>query len=231
MSYHRPSNTRQALAGLQTALSTVPRPNPIVIAWRWRYELALTALLPLGLAALANAAGTIVAATGLSVLAGLLTLWPTARRLLMTQTWRVITPHRIRTACTQAWIHSRAGKIPIILLTTAEPFGERVLVWCRAGTSIEDFESARGQLAAACWAHEAALTRSKRFAQLVTIDVIRRAAPCQPEKRDHSPDQSTALRNGQNPQPGAAPATRDKSPADHMADITKVFKSSSTLIL
>lgn len=218
MSYRRPSNTRQALAGLQTALSTVPRPNPIVIAWRWRYELALTALLSLGLAALANAAGTIVAATGLTVLAGLLTLWPAARRLLMTQAWRVITPHRIRTACAQAWIHSRAGKIPIILLTTAEPFGERVLVWCRAGTSIEDFDSTRGQLAAACWAHEAVLTRSQRFAQLVTIDVIRRAAR-QPEKRDYSPGQPAALRNGQDPQPGAASATRDKSPADHMEDI------------
>jgi hypothetical protein len=218
MSYRRPFNTRQALAGLQIALSTVPRPNPIVIAWRWRYELALTAVLPLGLAALANAAGPILAATGLAVLPGLITLWPAARRLLVTQAWRVITPHRIRTACAQAWIHSRAGKIPIILLTSAEPFGERVLVWCRAGTSIEDFDSARSLLAAACWAHEAVLTRSERFAQLVTIDVIRRAAPCQPKRHDCSPGQQAALRNGQDPQPGATSATRDTGPGDHMAD-------------
>ena len=36
----RPASTRQARAGLEYAVGTVARANPIVVAWRWRYELA-----------------------------------------------------------------------------------------------------------------------------------------------------------------------------------------------
>ncbi len=175
MDHRQPSDIRQAPAGMQIAISRVARPNPLVIVWRWRYELALAAGLPAGIAALANLVGLGLAVASIAVLAGLITLWPGARRVLAARAWCVTTPHRIRTVCAQAWIYSRAGKIPIVLVTTAEPFGERVRAWCRAGTSIENFDSVREPLAAACWAQEVKITRNGRFAQLVTIDVIRRA--------------------------------------------------------
>jgi hypothetical protein len=171
-------SVRQARADLQYALGSVSRPNPVVFAWRWRYELALAAGLPVAAIALAarlgtaQALGTILA---VSLLAGAATLWPAARHHLVARAWCIITPHRIRSGCAQAWIHSRYGKIPVVLLTTRESFGERVRVWCRAGTSAEDFISARHLLVAACWAEDIQVMRSPRYAQLVTIDVIRRA--------------------------------------------------------
>ena len=36
--------TRRAMAGLELAVSTVARANPLVIAWRWRYEIGLGVL-------------------------------------------------------------------------------------------------------------------------------------------------------------------------------------------
>ena len=50
----RPRSTRQALAGLQYALGTVAPANPLVFAWRWRYELILGIGLPAALAVLAG---------------------------------------------------------------------------------------------------------------------------------------------------------------------------------
>lgn len=163
--------------GLQLLFAPVSRPNPFVIAWRWRYELVGFCGLAAGLRAAADAEGAaalIVAAAAAVAVTGLVSLFPPARRLALARAWCIISPHRIRTGCAQAFVHSRAGKIPVVLLTRAQPFGERVLVWCRAGTSPQDLESAREQLAAACWARDVKITRNARFAHLVTIDVVRR---------------------------------------------------------
>jgi predicted PhzF superfamily epimerase YddE/YHI9 len=89
-------------------------------------------------------------------------------------------PHRVRVGCAQAWIHSRNGKIPIVLLTRPQPAGERVYLWCRAGTSTADFTSARGLLSAACWADDVYATRHPRYAHLVMLDVIHRRPPSAP---------------------------------------------------
>jgi len=74
----------------------------------------------------------------------------------------------------QAWIHSRGGKIPIVLITTTESFGERVYVWLRAGVSMEHLAGARALLAAACWADDVYVARHERFAHITVLDVIRR---------------------------------------------------------
>ncbi len=122
------------MAGLELAVSTVARPNPLVIAWRWRYEIGLGVLVALAVIGLNFAVGlwwglaTIVTASCLTA------AWPAARKHVVIRAWCVITPHRVRTGCAQAWIHSRRGKIPVVLCTTAEPFGERVYLWCRAGS-------------------------------------------------------------------------------------------------
>ena len=170
MSSEQSSGPRQTLARMQFALRTVARPNLIVLVWRWRYELMLAAGVTVGVVTLAG-----WPLLGAAVVIALATIWPASRQPLIARAWCVVTPHRVRTACAQAWIHSRTGKIPIILLTTPQPFGERVRLWCRAGTSAEDFISARQLLVAACWAEDVLVTRSERSAQLVTLDVIRHA--------------------------------------------------------
>ena len=123
---------------LRRALVPVAAPNPIVAAWRWRYEIALVTGLSAVLAAAIISFGvvpTIVAATVIT----LTTLfWPTARQFAVDRAWCIITPHRVRVGCAQGLIYSSRGKIPVILRTSHQAFGERVLLWCRACTSVDE---------------------------------------------------------------------------------------------
>jgi len=167
---------RQALAPLAATLGAVARPNPLVWAWRWRYEFMLAAGMSYGAIQLAGILGPGWASALIAALIAIVALWPPARHRLAAWTWCVITPHRVRTGCAEAWIHSRQGRLPAVLLTTRQPFGERVLLWCRSGTSAQDFVSARAVLIAACWAQDIQVTCSLRHAHLVTLDVIRRPA-------------------------------------------------------
>ena len=173
MPFRRPRRGRPGWADLEFALVPVARPNPVVAAWRWRYELGLALGLPIAVIALVHA-GEVWAVLWVSVLCGVISASRAVRRLVVARAWCVITPHRVRTACAQSWVHSRGGKIPIVLLTTREPFGERTYLCCRAGTSPEDLVWARSRLAAACWAADIEIARHEHYAQLVRLDVIRR---------------------------------------------------------
>jgi hypothetical protein len=179
----RQPNDPNGPTGFGRALSSVKRPNPVVIAWRWRYELALVLGLAGSTFGILQAYGVIWLAAAPTAATAAFGLWPPGRRLLVTRAWCVITPHRLRTGCANAWINSRYGRLPIILLTTAQPFGERVLLWCVAGISAEDIVAAREALIAACWAAEIKVNRSDRHRQLVIVDVIRRppSSPASPE--------------------------------------------------
>jgi hypothetical protein len=185
----RTPHRRQALAGLQAAVGSVAPPNPIILGWRWRYELALAAAITTcGIAVTRTPAPAWVAAGCLVVvlaLAAAAVLWPPARRRVAARAWCVITPHRVRAGCAGAWIHSRGGRLPAVLLTTRQPFGERVHLWCHAGTCAQDFQSALQLLTAACWAQNMRVTGNPRYRQLVTLDVIRRVAgnPAPPAAR------------------------------------------------
>ncbi len=170
----RQPNDPNGPTGFGRALSSVKRPNPVVIAWRWRYELALVLRLAGSAFGIIRAYGVIWLVAVLMAVTAAFGLWPPGRRLLVTRAWCVITPHRLRTGCANAWIHSRYGRLPVILLTTAQPFGERVLLWCVAGVSAENLIAARETLIAACWAADIKVIRSNRHRQLVIVDVIRR---------------------------------------------------------
>jgi hypothetical protein len=161
------------LAGLERGLTQVKRPNLLVIIWRWRYELALLIGLPAGVIALALIYGWRCSLAAIGLLAAIPCTWPEVRWWITAHAWCVVTAHRLRTGCAQAWIHSRHGKLPIILFTSPKPFGERVHLWCRAGTSVEDFEFARDLLRSACWAHDVQVARSTRYSHIVILDVIR----------------------------------------------------------
>lgn len=200
----RPASTRQARAGLEYALGTVARANPAVAAWRWRYELAVVSALAAIWLALDTAAASWLTA-GLAGALAAIASFPAGRRFLAARTWCIVTPHCVRTGCVQAWIHSRYGKLPIIVLTKRQPFGERVYLWCRAGISATDFSSTCKLLAAACWAQDVQVSHHVRYAHLVALDVIRREPPA--EWRGH-PWYNTGTPNGSL----AVPAPRE--PAD-----------------
>lgn len=166
-------NQAHLLADLERVLRPARRATVFGYTWWWRYEIGIALGLGIGTYALASAVGIGQAVLGVALTALVLGTWPASQRVLAAAAWHIITPHRLRAGCVQARIHSRNGRLPTILRTTQQPFGERVLVWCPAGTSVADFRSAHRILAAACWAAHITVTNDDQHAQLVTIDVIR----------------------------------------------------------
>jgi len=158
---------------LRRALIIVAPPNPVVAAWRWRYEIVLLAALAASLTLAIISIGVWPTIGALTVTTLTVLFWPPARQLVVDRAWCIITTHRVRVGCAEAMIYSSRGKIPIVLWTSHQPFGERVLLWCRAGTSVDDFVTTRAILTSACWAQDVAVLPDTR-PHLVTLDVIRR---------------------------------------------------------
>ena len=148
--------------------------SPAGVAWRWRTELATLTIATTVTAALAHTitltwAGVILG----TALAALLAIPPT-RRFVTRRFWCVLARHRIQKLCFEARLHTRAGRLPLVLWTRPTKVGERSWLLCRAGICAEDFENHIGELRAACYAREARVTRNRRWSHLVTIDIIRR---------------------------------------------------------
>jgi hypothetical protein len=173
----------QLLAGLETALRPAPRIRLTGLAWRWRHECLLAVALTAALAALVHVLGVEWTVICTSAVIGGLGPWPPWHEPFLADLWRLITPHRLHAGFVQARIQSRKGKLPVVVRTTSEAFGERARVWCPAGTSAEDLESAQAILRAACWAADVQVRRDERHAHMVTVDVIRRPAPAEPAAR------------------------------------------------
>ena len=170
---HLYRNTRVTM-DLRRALVIAAAPNLLVAAWRWRYEITLILGLPAGLAAAIISFGAVPTIVAVIVIALTIVCWPAARQFAVDRAWCIITPHRVRVGCAEGLIYSRRGKIPVLLWTSRQASGERVLLWCRAGTSVDDFVSAHAILVAACWAHDVAIFFDIHRRHLVTLDVIRR---------------------------------------------------------
>ena len=144
------------------------------VAWRWRTELAILALLATALWRLAILITIIWAAVLLGALILALFALPATRRFITRRFWCVLVRHRLQRLCWEARLHTRAGRLPLILWTRPTRVGERSWLLCRAGICAEDFEAHLGELRAACGARDARVTRNTRWSQLVTIDIIRR---------------------------------------------------------
>lgn len=163
----------RAIDELQRDLTSVARPNMLVLLWRWRYEVATLIGLPTVIALLITQYHWWWLLGLVGVGAGTVSAWPEARLWLCAHVRCTITAHRVRAGCAQAWVQTRKGKLPFILLTTPKPYGERVFIWCRAGICLEDFEAASDTLRSACWARDVQVASSVRYAHIVILDVIR----------------------------------------------------------
>ena len=143
-----------------------PRPNPVVVVWRWRYELVAAG----GVWWLLTQVGLVWTVTfGLLAAAAAGALGPVRRRL-----WCVVTPHRVRTGCKHSWVHSRTGRLPMVVWTRPVRGGEQVLLWLRPGTSVADLVDAAPTLAASCWAREVGVDPDPDHGHLVRLTVVRR---------------------------------------------------------
>jgi hypothetical protein len=145
-------------------------PLPVTL-WNWRKELAvLGAALILALV-LVSTLGLPWLIVGLSAVIGL--LGPPWSEQLRGFVWQILTPHLLRSGLYQAGIQNRAGRLPVIVRITREPFGERLRLRCPPGTCAEDLWYARDILRAACRAADVHVFRDEWRAHMITVDVIR----------------------------------------------------------
>jgi hypothetical protein len=148
--------------------------TPAGIAWRWRTELLVLTTLTVVFWRLDIWTTAIWAGLILGALAAVAFAVPHSRRFITRRFWCVLARHRLQRLCYEARLHTRSGRLPLILWTRPTKVGERTWVLCRAGVCAEDFEAHLGELRAACYARDARVTRNRRWSHLLTIDIIRR---------------------------------------------------------
>jgi hypothetical protein len=178
----RRPNDPSVLASLETAVSSTSRSGMVGFCWHWRYELLIGAGLPgaaLGVALMVGI-GWLVAAASACALLTTSMLWRPSRIRLIARVWCVVTPHRVRTGCRNAWVQSRDGGLPVVLFTRPTEFGERVLLWCRAGITADDIAAARDIIRTTCWARDVRVIQDERHRHIVVLEVVRRGPVAQP---------------------------------------------------
>jgi len=148
----------------------------MVVGWLVRYLPEIVAVLLAVQVWNASVAliGRLWTVFGAVALAVGLVWWRRSRRWLLAALGCWLTRHRLRTALAELRLTTRAGRRPLLLWLVPTPVGERVWLWCRAGTSAEDIAEEIDGIRAACCAREIRITRDRRWAALVAVDVIRR---------------------------------------------------------
>jgi hypothetical protein len=143
-------------------------------AWRWRTEVLVLSAFAVALWRLSIIITITWAAVALGGFLVLALAVPDGRRFITRRFWCVLGRHRLQRLCYEARLHTRSGRLPLVLWTRPTRVGERSWIWCRAGICAEDFEAHVGELRAACYARDARVTRHTRWSHLVRIDIIRR---------------------------------------------------------
>jgi len=100
--------------------------------------------------------------------------WRWSRRWLLAGLGCWVTRHRLYTAMVEVRLSTRAGRLPLFLAVVPTPVGERAWLWWRAGISAEDMEDELDRIRAALAARDVRVSRDRRWAALVVVDVIRR---------------------------------------------------------
>ena len=144
------------------------------VIWRFRTELAVLMTGTIGVWELAKTVTTAWLTLILIMSVTAVTVLPWTRRFIIRRAWCVLSRHRIQKVCFETRMHTRSGRLPLVLRITPTQVGERALIWCRAGICAEDFEAHAAEIAAACLARQARIEGSKRWAQLVQLDIVRR---------------------------------------------------------
>lgn len=143
------------------------------VVWRWRTELGLT---------LAAAAACWKLATVITLFWAVIALTapilaavaiPPTRRFLAARAWCLLSRHRLQRVCYETRMHTRAGRLPLILWIHPTKVGERAWIICRAGICADDFDAYKSEIAAACYAREARITRNKKHAHILAVDIVR----------------------------------------------------------
>ena len=105
---------------------------------------------------------------------------PWTRRLVCNWFMRGLTRSRLRRGLWEARVCTRTGRLPVVLSVSTTEVGQRVRLWMRPGTALEqlgredDRNVKLGIVRAALIAREVRFSRSPRWAALVTVEITRR---------------------------------------------------------
>ncbi|WP_049571098.1 hypothetical protein [Nonomuraea sp. SBT364] len=171
-----PRNPRNQIFPANEDLPAAGSASPLVRLWRFRTELLLAAALALFTLTLLGAAQEgrwlpfILLTSAVSA--------PAATRVgrswFAAHFWCVASRHRLQRTCLETTMHTRSGRIPLVLWITPTTTGEKALIMTRAGISAEEFEAYGAEIAAACWARSVNVYRHQKRANLVIVEIVRR---------------------------------------------------------
>jgi hypothetical protein len=182
--------------------------TPAGIAWRWRTELAVLAA---ALRWLDSLIALNWAGIALGGLVAVVLAVPHSRRFITRRLLCVLARHRLQRLCFEARLHTRSGRLPLIVWIRPTKVEERAWILCRAGVCAEDFDAHIGELRAACYARDARVIRKRRWSHLVTIDIVRRDTLAASTTITSPLERLTALY----PPPRSPPRCPSPSPAIH----------------
>ena len=141
--------------------------------FRFRTELATLTAATAGGWELAKVITLTWAVVILTVMATVIAALPWTRQFVIRRAWCVLSRHRIQKVCYETRMHTRSGRLPLVLRIYPTQVGERALIWCRAGICAADFEAHAPEIAAACYARQVRIEGHSRWAQLVNLDIVR----------------------------------------------------------
>ncbi len=159
------------LGALDRAIRPVRRPNPLVLAYRWRYEIAL--LVAVFFAVPWFAALSPPVAIGLAALVVLPLGVPPARRFAWRRLRAIVLQHRLRTAFVRARVTSNAGRIPVILWTSPRSHADRALLFLPAGLTGRLLATEADRVAVACDGTHAEVVAVRDHRVLVWLVIVR----------------------------------------------------------
>jgi hypothetical protein len=171
-----PRNPRNQIYPGYEDLPAAGRSGRLVRLWRIRTELLLAAALTLFTLTLLGATQEgrwmpfILLSSAISVPA----VTRTGRNWIASHVWCVISRHRLQRVCLETTMHTRAGRIPLVLWITPTSRGEKALILTRAGICAEEFEAYSEEIAAACWARSTNVYRHRTRSQFLVVEIVRR---------------------------------------------------------
>ena len=144
------------------------------VLWRFRTEITACAAGVTGIWELDRAVAATWTVVILTVSVAVITVLPPARRQVTRRACCILSRHRIHRVCFETRMHTRSGRLPLVLRIYPTEVGERAIIWCRAGICAEDFELNAAEIAAACYARQARIEGHRRWTQIVILDIVRR---------------------------------------------------------
>ncbi len=154
-------------------ISPVRRSHPVVRLWHWRWPVVVGAGVPAALVLFGGA--THPAAALALVLAAVVGFvgWPRARRWAMRRFWAVVMPIRLRVAFAEAMLCGRAGRAPMILMSSATGDVVRMWLWCPIDVGLDRIRGEQDMITRICWASGLHVEQGDQCRQLVVLVLAR----------------------------------------------------------